>query len=47
MEFFINKVISWALRDYSKTNPNWVRDFIEAHHTEMVTLSIKEGSKYL
>ncbi len=46
-EFFINKVISWALRDYSKINPNWVRDFIEAHHTEMATLSIKEGSKYL
>jgi Predicted DNA alkylation repair enzyme len=47
MEFFINKVISWVLRDYSKTNPNWVRDFIEAHHSEMATLSIKEGSKYL
>ena len=27
-EFFINKAIGWALRDYSKTNPDWVTDFI-------------------
>ena len=46
-EFFINKAIGWALRDYSKTNPNWVENFIRKHHTEMATLSIKEGSKYL
>ncbi|EEY79745.1 MULTISPECIES: DNA alkylation repair protein [Streptococcus] len=46
-EFFINKAIGWALRDYSKTNPNWVRDFIERHRAEMAALSIREGSKYL
>ena len=46
-KFFINKAIGWALRDYSKTSPNWVRDFIERHRAEMVTLSIREGSKYL
>ena len=46
-KFFINKAIGWALRDYSKTNPNWVRDFIERHRAEMATLSIREGSKYL
>ena len=46
-EFFINKAIGWALRDYSKTNPDWVRDFIERHQAEMATLSIREGSKYL
>ena len=45
--FFINKAIGWALRDYSKTNPDWVRDFIEQHQTEMAALSIREGSKYL
>ena len=27
-EFFINKAIRWALRDYSKTNPTWVKKFI-------------------
>ena len=46
-EFFIKKAIGWALRDYSKTNPNWVRDFIERHQAEMAALSIREGSKYL
>ncbi|MCY7147181.1 DNA alkylation repair protein [Streptococcus gordonii] len=46
-EFFINKAIGWALRDYSKTNPNWVRDFIERHQAEMAALSIREGSKYI
>mgnify|MGYP001290372807 FL=1 len=46
-EFFINKAIGWALRDYSKTNPDWVKNFISKHHTEMASLSIKEGSKYL
>ena len=46
-EFFINKAIGWALRDYSKTNPNWVKDFIERHRAEMAALSIREGSKYL
>ena len=28
-EFFINKAIGWALRDYSKFNPEWVREFIK------------------
>mgnify|MGYP000875360207 CR=1 FL=1 len=46
-EFFINKAIGWALRDYSKTNPDWVRDFIHRHRAEMAALSIREGSKYL
>ena len=46
-EFFINKAIGWSLRDYSKTNPNWVRDFISKHIEKMDKLSIKEASKYI
>ena len=46
-EFFINKAIGWALRDYSKTNPDWVREFIEKYKDRLSKLSIKEGSKYL
>lgn len=46
-EFFINKAIGWALRDYSKTNPDWVSKFIQDHQGEMTSLSIREGSKYL
>lgn len=37
-EFFINKAIGWALRDYSKTNPDWVKNFISKHHNELATL---------
>ena len=46
-EFFINKAIGWALRDYSKTNPEWVACFIEKNRKRMAELSIKEASKYL
>lgn len=46
-EFFINKAIGWALRDYSKTNPKWVKQFLEKYQGQMATLSIKEASKYL
>lgn len=46
-EFFINKAIGWSLREYSKTNPEWVRSFIDRHRDGLSNLSIKEGSKYL
>lgn len=46
-EFFINKAIGWSLRDYSKTNPDWVRDFIIRYKDKMHSLSIKEASKYI
>lgn len=44
-EFFINKAIGWALREYSKTDPKWVRNFIANH--ELHSLSVREGSKYV
>ena len=46
-EFFINKAVGWALRDYSKVNPEWVRKFIEKNRSEMANLSLREASKYL
>lgn len=46
-EFFINKAIGWALRDYSKTAPDWVKDFITTNQAKLNPLSIREGSKYL
>ena len=45
-EFFINKAIGWALRDYSKVNPEWVRKFIEKNRSEMANLSLREAMKY-
>lgn len=46
-EFFINKAIGWSLRDYSKTNADWVRNFINKYSEKMNSLSIREGSKYI
>lgn len=44
-EFFINKAIGWILREYSKTNKAWVKDFVSAH--ELSALSVREASRYL
>ena len=47
IEFFINKAIGWALRDYSKYNPEWVKEFIRKNKDNMANLSIREASKYI
>lgn len=44
-EFFINKAIGWVLRQYSRTNPDWVRSFIESH--DLHPLSRREGGRLL
>lgn len=44
-EFFIQKAIGWALREYSKTNPESVKKFIAT--SNLAKLSVREGSKYL
>lgn len=44
-EFFIQKAIGWALREYSKKNPHWVKAFIADN--KLSNLSVREGSKYI
>lgn len=44
-EFFHQKAIGWALRQYSKFNPEWVRSFLASH--ELSNLSKREAGKYL
>lgn len=44
-EFFIQKAIGWALRQYSKFNPEAVRDFIE--EINLQGLARREGGKYI
>ena len=44
-EFFLRKASGWALRQYSKFNPELVRQFIASH--ELSPLTVREGSKYL
>jgi 3-methyladenine DNA glycosylase AlkD len=46
-EFFINKAIGWSLREYSKTDKEWVRGFLERHKDGLAKLSIREASKYI
>ena len=42
-EFFVQKAIGWALREYSKINPEKVKQFVE--NTELSNLAKKEGLK--
>ncbi len=44
-EFFINKAIGWILREYSKTNPEWVIAFTEK--TALNSLSKKEALRLM
>ena len=44
-EFFIRKAIGWVLREYSKTNREWVKEFLA--NNKLSLLSVREASKYL
>ncbi len=44
-EFFINKAIGWVLREYSRTNPQWVIDFVS--ETALHNLSRREALRLL
>lgn len=43
-EFFIQKAIGWALRDYSKIDADWVREQLAK---DLSPLATREASKYL
>ena len=44
-DFFIRKAIGWILREYSKTNKAWVKEFVTSH--TLSGLSLREASKYI
>ena len=46
-DFFIRKAIGWALRQYARTDADWVRRFLATHESEMAPLSVREASKHL
>jgi 3-methyladenine DNA glycosylase AlkD len=46
-EFFINKAIGWILREYSKTDPVWVKDYVEANRQDLAPLSRREAMKWI
>ncbi|MFU8844192.1 MAG: DNA alkylation repair protein, partial [Bacteroidales bacterium] len=46
-EFFINKAIGWILREYSKTDPAWVKGYVEENHADLASLSKREALKWI
>ncbi|UOX90117.1 DNA alkylation repair protein [Amycolatopsis sp. FBCC-B4732] len=45
-EFFLRKGIGWALREYAKTAPDWVRSFVD-DHPGLSGLSRREALKHI
>ena len=46
-EFFIQKAIGWILRQYARTDSDWVQNFIRRHESKLSSLSIREATKHL
>jgi 3-methyladenine DNA glycosylase AlkD len=46
-EFFLRKGIGWALREYAKTDPDWVRSYVRVHDGELSGLSKREATRHL
>ncbi|MFJ6319994.1 DNA alkylation repair protein [Streptomyces californicus] len=46
-DFFVRKAIGWALREYAKTDPAAVRDFVERARDRLSPLSAREALKNL
>ncbi|MBG6181482.1 DNA alkylation repair protein [Arthrobacter sp. CAN_A1] len=46
-KFFIRKAIGWALREYAKTNPDWVLTFARDNEKGLSPLSRREALKHL
>jgi 3-methyladenine DNA glycosylase AlkD len=44
-EFFIRKAIGWALRDFARVDPHWVREYADTH--DLSPLSRREALKHL
>lgn len=46
-EFFINKAIGWALREYAKTDADFVLEYVSRMEKRMHPLTIREATKHL
>ncbi|HSI92079.1 MAG TPA: DNA alkylation repair protein [Jiangellaceae bacterium] len=46
-DFFLRKGIGWALREYAKCDPGWVRTFVTTHRTRLSPLSVREATRNL
>ena len=46
-EFFLRKAIGWALRQYARTDADWVRRYVAEHANELSGLSKREALKHI
>ncbi|MEU9201937.1 DNA alkylation repair protein [Streptomyces sp. NPDC048332] len=46
-DFFIRKAIGWCLREYAKTDPHAVREFVDGARDRLAPLSVREATKHL
>jgi len=46
-EFFLRKAVGWALRDYSRIDPEWVHQYVQTQQERLSPLSLREASKHL
>ncbi len=46
-EFFVQKAMGWALRDYARTDPGEVRRFVAANGSRLPKLTRREATKHL
>lgn len=46
-DFFVAKAIGWALRDFARTDPEWVREFVAARADVLPSLARREATKHL
>lgn len=46
-DFFIRKGIGWALRDYARTAPDEVQDFVRSNQARLSPLSVREATRHI
>lgn len=46
-DFFARKGIGWALREFSKTDPEWVAEFVRSHEDRLSGLSKREALRLM
>lgn len=46
-EFFVRKALGWALRQHARTDPAWVRAYVDTHADRLSGLSRREALKHL
>ncbi|MEY4761979.1 MAG: hypothetical protein RLZZ200_1835 [Pseudomonadota bacterium] len=46
-DFFVRKAMGWALRQFARHDPDWVRNWLDAHAGRVPALTRREAMKHL